>query len=316
MKIQSSLYLLAFVVSLTAFAQIDDARWKEIRAKQLRGDKVTEEERDYAESMVERKNQTESAQRNLPWAQEHPARESTGLVPLPDLGKGTWEGQQGGLYPGGVNKPPKGRLEAGLRIASSIVPLDRDGHPSPDGRIAMCTIGMSNTTQESRSFLKLLTVTEGVNPKVLVIDCAQGAQTASIIKNPNVAYWKMVSARIRNAEATPEQVQVVWMKEANGNPKGPVLDYARQLEADEAAVLNILHDKLPNLKIAYLSNRIYGGNAGSPLNPEPYAYASGFSVKWLIASQIEGKPELNYDPAKGAVRAPWIAWGPDLGRTD
>ncbi len=25
-----------------------------------------------------------------------------------------------------------------------------------------------------------------------------------------------------------------------------------------------------------------------------------------------GKPELNYDAAKGPVRAPWIAWGPYL----
>src|ERR1700722_456357 len=141
MKIRSSACLLALLVSLAALAQIDDARWKEIRAKQLRGEKITEEERDYAESMVERKNQTESAKRNLPWAQEHPARESTGLIPLPDLGRGKWEGEQGGLYPGGVNTPPKRHLEAGLRIASQIVPLDRDGHPSPDGRIVMCTIG-------------------------------------------------------------------------------------------------------------------------------------------------------------------------------
>jgi hypothetical protein len=45
-------------------------------------------------------------------------------------------------------------------------------------------------------------------------------------------------------------------------------------------------------------------------------------MKWLIADQIAGKPELNYDPAKGTVRAPWIVWGPYLwadglkGRTD
>jgi|SRR5450432_2087300 hypothetical protein len=45
-------------------------------------------------------------------------------------------------------------------------------------------------------------------------------------------------------------------------------------------------------------------------NPEPYAYEGGFSVKWLIADQIAGKPELNYNPARGPVRAPWIAWGP------
>ena len=35
-------------------------------------------------------------------------------------------------------------------------------------------------------------------------------------------------------------------------------------------------------------------------------------MKWIIADQIAGKPELNYDPAKGAVRSPWVAWGPYL----
>ena len=36
------------------------------------------------------------------------------------------------------------------------------------------------------------------------------------------------------------------------------------------------------------------------------------SVKWVVAGQLAGKPELNYDPAKGAVRSPWIEWGPYL----
>ena len=71
-----------------------------------------------------------------------------------------------------------------------------------------------------------------------------------------------------------------------------------------------MHDRFPNLKIAYLSSRTYAGYATSPLNPEPHSYESGFAVKWLIADQIAGKPELNYDPAKGPVRAPWCAWGP------
>ena len=35
-------------------------------------------------------------------------------------------------------------------------------------------------------------------------------------------------------------------------------------------------------------------------------------MKWTIAAQIAGDGELNYDPAHGAVRAPWIAWGPYL----
>jgi len=49
------------------------------------------------------------------------------------------------------------------------------------------------------------------------------------------------------------------------------------------------------------------------LNPEPQAYEEGFPVKWLIGDQIAGKPELNYDPAKGAAQSPWIAWGPSVG---
>jgi hypothetical protein len=44
--------------------------------------------------------------------------------------------------------------------------------------------------------------------------------------------------------------------------------------------------------------------AGGNLNPEPYAYEEGFSMRWLmIGDQIAGKPELNCDPAKGPMRS-------------
>lgn len=290
----------------------DDARWNAIVAKHKAGEKITEEERDYYESKLEHKNQAESAQRNADWSKSHPARESTGLIPLPDLGKGMYEGEQGGLYPGGVNKPPKAHLDAGLKLAKQIVPLDAQGQPSPDGRIVLCTIGMSNTTQESRSFLKLAVADTSLNPKLTLVDCAQGSMTASKIQDPKHPYWQTVAARIRDAGVTAKQVQVVWMKEANGNPTDDPMAYAKALYQQQIVVLHNLHDKFPNLKIAYVSNRIYGGWVQSPLNPEPYAYAGGFSTKWLIADQIAGKSELNYDPAKGQVVAPWIAWGPYL----
>jgi hypothetical protein len=48
------------------------------------------------------------------------------------------------------------------------------------------------------------------------------------------------------------------------------------------------------------------------LSPEPDAYETGFSVKWLIAGQINGDADLNYDPARGAVVAPYLSWGPYL----
>jgi hypothetical protein len=51
-----------------------------------------------------------------------------------------------------------------------------------------------------------------------------------------------------------------------------------------------------------------GDAPGGPI--EPWNHDTGWSVKWLIEDQINGDPSLNYDPARGAVNAPWISWGP------
>jgi hypothetical protein len=294
--------------------QAEDQMFNEIKAKHDRGEKITEDERDYVESRIERRNQEESAKRQADYAGAHPPRESTGLIPLPDLGRETYKGEPGGLYPGGENKPPRLHLEAGLLLARQIAPLDLQGNKASGGRIVMCTIGMSNTTQETRSFLKLAAVDPDLNPKLTVVDCTQGSQTASKIQDPNSPYWKLVNARLANAEVTPQQVQVVWIKEANGNPTEPFPDHATKLHDNLVNVLHSLRDKFPNLKIAYLSSRIYGGYAGSILNPEPYAYEEAFSTKWLIANQIAGKPELNYDSAKGPCVRPGSHGALPLGR--
>ncbi len=310
MKFRRWICLLA-LVSLSA-AEIDDKKLAEIKARHDRGEKISLEEQDLWASHIERQNQANSAKRNLDWAKEHPARESTGLIPLPDLGKGMYKGEQGGLYPGGSNTPPKAHLAAGLRMAKEITPLDRDGRKSDSGLIVMLSIGMSNTTQESRSFRDLAKADPQLNPKFKWVDGAEGAQTAAKISDPTFKYWQTVDARLREVEVTAAQVQAVWLKEADAMPKEAFPVESKKMVEELVSVLHILHNKFPNLKIVYLSSRIYGGWAGSPLNPEPHAYEEGFSMKWLIARQIAGKPELNYDPAKGAVQSPWIAWGPYL----
>src|SRR5207253_6835275 len=81
---------------------------------------------------------------------------------------------------------------------------------------------------------------------------------------------------------------------------------------DMAALVRLIHQKLPNVKLAYFTSRIYAGYASSNLNPEPYAYQSAFAIRSVIQQQIAGVDSLNYDPAKGAVQAPWLAWGPYL----
>lgn len=66
----------------------------------------------------------------------------------------------------------------------------------------------------------------------------------------------------------------------------------------------------PNLRVAYLSSRTYGGY--SRRHPEPESFETAFAVRWVIQDQIAGKPELNVDSTVGAVNAPLVLWGPYL----
>jgi hypothetical protein len=236
----------------------------------------------------------------------------TGLVPLTSLGAGTYQGYEGGLYPGGANARPAAHDAAGVAIANAIAPIDTFGSADPNGRIVLISIGMSNTTQEFSTFVPMANTDPQRNPKVLVIDCALGGQTAGLIKNPAVAYWDTVRARLRGRRSSPLQVQVAWLKEANANPNTGFPNATSTLMRDLGSVVRTLKDLFPNVRIAYLSSRIYAGYATSSLNPEPYAYESGFAVKWLIDGQITGADSLNYDPGHGSVEAPWLAWGPYL----
>jgi hypothetical protein len=91
------------------------------------------------------------------------------------------------------------------------------------------------------------------------------------------------------------------------------------LQSELTRIVQVLPKRFPNVKLVYLSSRTYGGwakaprgRAGGPGNSEPYSYETGFAVKWLIEQQLTGDPELNYDPKQGAVKAPWLSWGPYL----
>ncbi|MGH7731997.1 MAG: hypothetical protein ACRENJ_12200 [Candidatus Eiseniibacteriota bacterium] len=236
----------------------------------------------------------------------------TGLVPLTALGTGTYQGYQGGLYPGGSNTRPPAHDAAGIAIAGAIAPLDTFGVADPGGRIVFISIGMSNCTQEFSTFVSATGGDAYKDPSVRAIDCAQGGQTAAIIKNPAAAYWDTVRTRLRARGSSPLQVQVAWIKEANAGPTTGFPAATTTLMRDLGSVARTLGDQFPNIRIAYLSSRIYAGYASTALNPEPYAYESGFAVKWLIEGQIAGADSLNFDPGQGPVEAPWLAWGPYL----
>ncbi len=232
------------------------------------------------------------------------------VKPLTELATGTYNGYQGGLYPNGANTPPAGHLAAGLSLAQQVVPLDTNGRPHPAGSIVLLSIGMSNCTQEYSRFKAIADTFAGKNPRVIIVDGAQGGQTASVIAVPTAGFWTEIENRLRTAGVRAQQVQAVWLKEANGGPTTGFPGYAQDLRDDLRTIVRSLPARYPNLKMVYLSSRIYAGYATTTLNPEMYAYESGFSVKWLIEQQIAGDTGLAYAPP--ARRAPWLAWGPYL----
>jgi Cu/Ag efflux protein CusF len=237
--------------------------------------------------------------------------------PLTELGSEKYQGYEGGLYPGGKNERPAAHEAAGLALARQVRPLDRDGKPSADGRIVLLSVGMSNTSQASQGFQKALASCDEKNPRLLFVNGAVGGMTAAAIQDPNdggrgAKYWATVDQRLQDAGVTRSQVQAVWIKEADAGPRQGFPGYAQQLQAELTRIVQLLPARFPNLKLVYLSSRTYGGYARSALNPEPYAFESGLSVRWLIEQQLKGDAALNYDAKKGPVRAPWLSWGPYL----
>ena len=236
----------------------------------------------------------------------------TSATPLIDFGSATYRGFQGGLYPNLSNKRPAAHNTAGVAIAQTIKPLNNSGAiDDVNGKIVWMSIGMSNTTQETQAFLSLMQTFANKNPKLNLIDGAEGGKDIKQINNPAASYWNSVNNRLANAGLTPAQVQVIWFKEAEAQPTDTSFaTYPDDLKNKYKSVMQILKTKFPNLKLCYLSNRIYAGYATSKLNPEPFAWYTGWTVKRLIEDQISGDASMNYSGSNPSVA--WLSWGPYL----
>lgn len=243
----------------------------------------------------------------------HLGQPSVGLTPLTDLGRGTYHGAQGGLYPGGSNQRPLAHEAAGIEIAEGIRPLASDGTvDEQNGKIGFVAVGMSNTMMEFAVFLEQADEIPQLNPAVVLVNGAEMHKASQFLADPEDDYWTTLDERITTAGLSDAQVQVIWLKEARANNNLPFPLDALLLKADLREIVENLSARFPNLKMVYLSSRTYGGYATTDLSPEPHAYQSAFAVKWLIEDQIEGTVGLNYDPDKGTVYAPWLSWGPYL----
>lgn len=258
---------------------------------------------------------------------------ATGRAPLPELGISTYKGFVGGLYAGGLNTPPLEHTAEGLARRNAIAPLGANGAPSGSGRIVLISVGMSNTTQEfcsgsstttqcaSYTFMGQAAADAQVNRTTLtMVNGARGGQAATSWDDPADAQYDTVRVgRLQPLGLTEQQVQLAWVKLANPGPTDslPGTADALTLESTLGKVVRALKIRYPNLRMVFLSSRIYAGYATTTLNPEPYAYESGFSVKWLIEAQARQMATGAVDPVAGSLdyrtgEAPWLAWGPYL----
>ena len=236
---------------------------------------------------------------------------SIGLKPLNEItAEDRYKEQDGGLYGGGRNEPPPAHLAAARGQTARIIPLDTEGRPSKNGRIGLVSISMSNATQEYSLFKQIADRDPKKSPLVDIVDCAQGGQAMAEWRDPNARAWTEADRRLETAKVSPKQVQVIWVKLANKGPHGDLAEHGKKLQKDTLAVLQNAKSRFPNLRIAYLGSRIYGGYATTPLNPEPYAYEGAFVVRGLIQDQINGDPELVSDDSNGTPKVPLLLWGP------
>lgn len=215
----------------------------------------------------------------------------TGFTPLTDLGAGTYYGAQGGLYPGGSNEAPAEWINNAMARINNI---------NSNEQFVMLSIGMSNTMREFEDFQTLVASTPGVNQNMIVINGAQTGQDSATIADPAAPLWERVDSKLSQIRLDGSDVRVIWLKEAHARPELLFPNDATQLQNELDAILDIINNNFPNVEVIYLSSRIYAGYSDSDLNPEPFAYQSGFSVKWLIEQHMS-------DPA---YDGPALLWGP------
>lgn len=222
------------------------------------------------------------------------ANTSIAATPLTDLGAGSYQGKQGGLYPGGSNTPPATYLQAGLERAAAVQPIG--------GKIVVLAQGFSNPNHEFPTFQALAAADPAVNPAIVTVNGASGGEDALEWQDPTDDAWTKADAALAAKGVGRSDVQVIWLKtvrigEQQAFPTYPerVRNWTRTWVANAEAAY-------PNLKLVYLSSRTYGGYTVQNLNPEPWSYYTGFSVKWLIEERITG----------ATTGTAWLGWGPYL----
>jgi hypothetical protein len=242
---------------------------------------------------------------------------TTPIVALNDLGTGTYQGYEGGLYPGGSDTDPSAHLSAGKSIAAGIQPIN--------GYEVLLGIGVSYTDLSwGGAFEPEANADPAKNPNVVIIDGAEGGEDASELVDSTNAYWTQIvdywvpGTLCGAVPCSTDQVVAVWVNNVDSAPP-PFPTDATNLQCEYESIAQNIHQFFPNAVLAYFSSIGYTGYSDGVATtlPEPGAYEGGFGVQLAIADQINSSTatcglDLNFNSALGTVEAPWMAWGPYL----
>ncbi len=243
--------------------------------------------------------------------------DSSGLIPLTDLGTGFYEGIQGGLYPGGSNERPSVHLQKGIDIAHTIEPLNDGGGVDYDnGQVLFIGMGGSNASNAYNMFIDTMKsynwkgTSQCMNVKGLFYG---GKDLHDMIDSTSTFYWDELQGRLFNRNDTWEQVQIVWILEQSELETTDLAYYIDYVADQYTTLMHIMLDSMPNLKMVYLSGFHYTGYTHPEHElfdflVEPKGYWGNLAIKELIARQINGDPALDFE-GEGRV-APYINWGP------
>ena len=240
------------------------------------------------------------------------SRTSIGCAPLSDLGTGTYQGHQGGLYPNGSNYRPLAHETIGRHRAGEVVPRLADGTPDAAGIVGLVMLGHSTAHKVADQLGPMVDLTPKKWDKLVPVNACVAGRNSDDLDAITKPYWTTeVPAALSAAGVTKEQVQVAWM--CGGINPMPVawpdsIDYLKAILVDVAQTTLAFFQ---NLKQLYVCLPAYHGYKGVPY-AEPMLYEQHFAVKALIEAQINDDPALNCCRPSTPIVAPWLSWGGDL----
>jgi hypothetical protein len=99
---------------------IDWERAQQLHRRASSGEKLTAEEQAYYDRAKAARSRGEAGQPQREGRGAAPAPWTQHLTPLTELGTATYKDQDGGLYGGGKNEPPKAHFEAAMKESAKV----------------------------------------------------------------------------------------------------------------------------------------------------------------------------------------------------